>query len=95
MINNNEIIDDNTKLSSKKYKNIGELLKAPIKNIIHISINEKDNNIKVYLFEWLYLNYYGKKEMDGNLTTRINNINNIPCYNYIIKNVFNNIDILQ
>jgi hypothetical protein len=43
----------------------------------------------------LYLNYYGKKEMDGNLTTRINNINNIPCYNYIIKNMFNNIDILQ
>jgi hypothetical protein len=33
--------------------------------------------------------------MEGNLTSRINNIANIPCYNYIIKNCFNNIDILN
>lgn len=33
--------------------------------------------------------------MCGNLTNRIKNITNQPCYYYIIKNVFNNIDILQ
>jgi hypothetical protein len=94
-IKNYEIIDNNTNISSKKYKSIDELLKAPIKNIILISINEKNDNIRGYLFEWLYINHYGKIEMDGNLTSRIRNINNVPCYYYIIKNVFNNIDILK
>lgn len=88
-------MDNNTKITSKKYKTIGELLQAPIKSIILVSINEKDNNVKTYLFEWLYENYYSKKEMYGSLTNRIKNINNKPCYYYIIKNVFNNIDILQ
>lgn len=54
-------MDNNTKIKSKKYKTIGELLQAPIKSITLVSINEKDTNIKTYLFEWLYLNHYGKK----------------------------------
>lgn len=94
-IKNYEIIDVNTQITSKKYKNIGELLKQKINCIISCSINEKNDNIRGYLFEWLYLNHYRKKEMEGNLTTRIKNINNKPCYYYIIKNIFNNIDILQ
>jgi hypothetical protein len=89
------MMDDNTKISSKKYKTIGELLKAPIKSIILVSINEKNSIIKTYLFEWLYLNYYGKKKMIGNLTTRIKNISNKPCYYYLVKNIFDNIDILN
>jgi hypothetical protein len=88
-------MDNNTKITSKKYKTIGELLQAPIKSIILVSINEKDSNIKTYLFEWLYLNHYGKKGIIGNLTSRIKNISNKPCYYYIVKNVFDNIDILQ
>ena len=88
-------MDINTEITSKKYKTIGELLKAPIKSIILVSVKEKDINIKTYLFEWLYLNHYGKIDMTGSLTSRIKNINNKPCYNYIIKNIFDNIDILQ
>ena len=88
-------MDNSTKIRSKKYKTIGKLLEAPIKSIILVSINEKDNNIRIYLFEWLYINHYSKKNMIGNLTSRIKHIANKPCYFYIIKNIFNNIDISQ
>jgi hypothetical protein len=88
-------MNNNTKITSKKYKTIGELLQAPIKSIILVSNKEKDDNIKKYIFEWLYLNYYDKKEMNGSLTSRIKKIDNNSCYYYIIKNVFDNIDILQ
>ena len=89
------IMDTNTKITSKKYKTIGELLQAPIKSIILVSVRETDDNIKTYLFKWLYLNHYGKKIMNGNLTSRIKNISNKPCYYYIVKNAFDNIDILH
>lgn len=88
------IINLDIKISSKKYKTIGELLKAPIKSIILVSIKEKDFNIKSYLFEWLYQNHYSKKEMLGNLTDRIKKIANQPCYSHIIRNIFSN-DILH
>ena len=88
------IMDETIKISSKKYNTIGELLKAPINSIVLVSINEKDVNIKSYLFEWLYQNHYSKKEMSGNLTDRIKKISNQPCYHHIIKNIFEN-DILQ
>lgn len=88
-------MDNNTKISSKKYKTIGDLLQAPILSIILVSVKQKDSNIKSYLFEWLYQNHYSKIIMSGNLTNRIKNISNQTCYYYIIKNVFNNIDILQ
>lgn len=86
-------MNTDTKLTSKKYKTLGELLNAPIKSIILVSIHEKDTEIKNYLYEWLYLNHYHKKEMIGNLTSRVKNIANNPCYYYIVKNIFGGIDI--
>lgn len=53
-------MNNETKITSKKYKTIGELLQAPVKSIIIVSIKEKDSNVKTYLFEWLYQNYYSK-----------------------------------
>ena len=78
--------------NSKKYKTIGELLKAPIKSIILVSVKEPDTTVRDYLFEWLFTNYYSKKEMTGNLTTRIRNINNKPCYTHIINHCFSGIE---
>jgi len=88
-------MDSLTVITSKKYKTLGELLKRPIKSIILVSNNEKNENIKSYLYEWLYKNHYSSKKMVGNLTTRIKNISNKPCYYYIMKECFNNMDVLQ
>ena len=85
-------MDNITLITSKKYKTLGELLKSPIKSIILVSNNEKNEDIKSYLYEWLYKNHYINKKMVGNLTTRIKNISNKPCYYYIMKECFNNID---
>jgi hypothetical protein len=88
-------MDSNTKLTSKTYKTIGELLKSPIRSIIIVSSKEKNKDVRLYLYEWLFKNYYNKKEMYGNLTNRIKNIANNPCYHYITKYCFENIDILN
>jgi hypothetical protein len=88
-------MDSLTLITSQKYKTIGELLKSPIKSIIQVSNNEKNEDIKSYLYEWLYKNHYSKIKMIGNLTKRIRNISNKPCYYYIMKECFNNIDVLQ
>lgn len=88
-------MDSNTPITSKKYKTIGNLLDAPIKSIIIVANNEPNKIIQEYLYDWLYENYYGKKSMIGNLTMRIKNIGNKCCYNYLIKSVFNNTDILN
>lgn len=85
-------MDSNTLITSKKYKTIGELFKSPIKSIILVSNNEKNEDIKSYLYKWLYKNHYSNIRMVGNLTTRIKNISNLPCYHYIMKECFNNID---
>jgi hypothetical protein len=84
-------MDSLTLITSKKYKTIGELLKSPIKSIILVSNNEKNEDIKSYLYEWLYKNHYSNKNMIGNLTTRIKNISNKPCYYYIMKECFGNV----
>ncbi len=89
------IINENTTISNKKYNTIGELLKAPIKSIILTAINEQNNDIKNFLYTWLYENYYSKKIMSGSLTQKIKTIANKPCYHHIIKNIFSSNDILQ
>lgn len=89
------MIDCDTRITSKKYKTIGNLLKAPITSIILVSGKERDNDIKTYLFEWLYLKHYSKLDMSEPLTTRTKKIANIPCYGYICKHAFENINILQ
>jgi len=81
-------------LTSKKYKTVEELLQAPIKSIIHVSIKEKNEITRKFLYDWLYKNYYSQQKMIGNLTMRIKNISNNPCYYYIIEKYFNNVDIL-
>jgi hypothetical protein len=68
-------MDSNTKLTSKTYKTIGELLKSPIRSIIIVSSKEKNKDVRLYLYEWLFKNYYN----------RIKNIANNPCYHYINK----------
>ena len=89
-------MDSLTVITSKKYKTLGELLKSPIKSIILTSNKEKNEDIKSYLYEWLYKNYYSKKIVGNrNLTTIIKNISNKPCYGYIMKECFNNMDVLQ
>ena len=88
-------MNPNTTLTSKKYKTLGELLVAPMKSIILVTGKERNRVVREYLCSWLYANHYGNKSMVGNLTQRIKIFDNIPCYQYIIKNVFNNIDILR
>jgi hypothetical protein len=89
-------MDSNTHITSKKYKTIGKLLEAPVKSIILVSINEKNDDIRNYLFEWLYLNHYSKKKpIINNLTARIHNINNKASYYYVMKYAFNDIDITK
>jgi hypothetical protein len=60
-----------------------------------VATNEKNKEIRNYLFEWLYINHYSKKPMTDNLTSRIHNINNNACYQYIMKNAFNDMDISE
>lgn len=92
LVQSHEQIINSKLITSKKYKTIGELLKSPIKSIIQVSNNEKNDVIKLYLYDWLYKNHYSSIKMTGNLTTRIKNISNKPCYYYIMKECFNNID---
>ena len=82
-------IDSLTLITSKKYKTVGELLKGPIKSIIRVSDGEKNEDVRSYLYEWLYNNHYSNKRMVGSLTTRIKNISNQSCYYYIMKECFN------
>lgn len=84
-------MDSLTLITSKKYKTIGELLKSPIKSIIQVSNGEKNEDIKSYLYEWLYNNHYSTKRMVGSLTARIKNISNQPCYYHIMKECFSNV----
>jgi hypothetical protein len=89
------VISPDTKISNKKYDTIGNLLNGPVKTIIMISIHEKDPEIRQYLFDWLYTNYYSVKPMSGSLTNRVRIISNKVCFNYIISNIFNNSNLFE
>lgn len=88
-------MNDNTLISSKKYKTVGNLLKAPLKSILLVANNEKNKEIQNYLYNWLYINHYSNILMDGSLTQRVHNISNKAYYYYIMKNCFNENDILN
>lgn len=93
-----KIINDDTSLggkNNKKYKTIGELLKAPISSIPAIASSIKDNNIREFLFSWLNEHYYSKIQLIGNLTLRLSKIANRPCYEHLMKTCFDNVDILN
>src|SRR5688500_3562122 len=88
-------MNDQTPLSSKKYKTVGNLLKAPIKSIIFVTGYEKNDKVREYLCDWLFQNHYGKIHMSGILTWRVKQIANKPCYQYIIKNCFDGVDFMH
>lgn len=85
---------DKKELSSKKYKNIKELKRAPIRNIIQTVTKMEPSINKEYLSKWLFDEYYSHK-MKGSLTNRLKNISNNICYDYIISKCFDNIDLLN
>lgn len=89
-------IDYDTRLiKSKKYKTIGELKTAGLKSIIQTTARMNPSFERDYLDKWLFDTYYSKKDMWGNLTDRIGNINNKICYREIMKRCFDNIDIIS
>jgi len=84
-----------TKLSSRKYKTIEELLKAEINSIIKFNGHVKDKKVRNYLADWLWKNYYKDVKRRGNLTYKIEKFNNKSCYYYFINNIFNGYDFLE
>jgi len=68
-INLKLLMDDSTKITSKKYKTIGDLKKAQHKSIIHTVIQLKPSIEKDYLCKWLFETHYNKKFI-GNLTNK-------------------------
>lgn len=89
------VIDESIVIKSKKYKTIGDLKKAGIKSMIQVTVRMDKCIGRDYLDKWLWDTYYSKKEMLGNLTMRIDNINNSICYREIMKRCFGNVDILS
>jgi hypothetical protein len=89
------VIDESIVIKSKKYKTIGDLKKAGIKSMIQVTARMDKCIERDYLDKWLWDTYYSKKEMIGNLTMIIHNINSSICYREIMKRCFNNIDILS
>ena len=88
-------MDNNTKLSSKKYKTLGELLNQDIKIINRVALYEKNEEIKEYLYNYIYIKKYKDTELFGPLSNRVKLISNIACYNYVVKNCFNNKQFIQ
>ena len=76
---------DSRSIKSKKYKTIGDLKKAAINSIIQTTARMDKCLERDYLDKFLYDTHYSKKEMCGNLTDRIENINNKICYREIIR----------
>ena len=89
------VIDESIAIKSKKYKTIGDLKKAGIKSMIQVTARMDRCIGRDYLDKWIWDTYYSKKEMLGNLTMRIDNINNSICYREIMKRCFGNVDILS
>jgi len=86
---------DETPLQSKKYRTIGELKQAGIRSVILTTARMEKCMGRDLLDQWLWDTHYCKKEMVGNLTTRIANINNKICYREMMKRCFQNVDILS
>ena len=86
---------DETPLQSKKYRTIGELKKAGNRSVIMTTARMEKCMGRDLLDQWLWDTHYCKKEMVGNLTTRIANINNKICYREMMKRCFQNVDILS
>ena len=88
-------IDESMVIKSKKYKTFGDLKRAGIKALIHTTARMDKCIERDLIDRWLWCTYYSKKEMFGNLTMRLYNINNTICYREIMRRCFNNTDILS
>lgn len=78
-------VTENYKISSKKYKTIGELLKAPPKTIKCVCSKLEDKSAKEYIVKLLL----SEIKMNGNLTNRIKNLNSFCISEYVLSNIFN------
>lgn len=86
--------DDKTIIGNVKYKTIGDLKQTNIKSIIQIVTRMNPCDEKDYMEKWMFDTHYIKKNMSGNLTSRVSQISNGICYREIIKRYFNNHDML-
>jgi hypothetical protein len=78
-------VTEDYKINSKKYKTIGELLKAPPRSIKCVCSKLEDKAAKEYIVKLLL----PEIKMSGNLTNRIKNLNSSCISEYILYNVFN------
>ena len=78
-------VTEDYKINSKKYKTIGELLKAPPRSIKCVCSKLEDKAAKEYIVKLLL----PEIKMSGNLTNRIKSLNSSCISEYILSNVFN------
>jgi hypothetical protein len=78
-------VTEDYKINSKKYKTIGELLKAPPRSIKCLCSKLEDKAAKEYIVKLLL----PEIKMSGNLTNRIKSLNSSCISEYILSNVFN------
>jgi hypothetical protein len=91
----NEINNETIVIINNKSKTIDELKKLSKRSCISVISRIKcDNKIREYLYKWIFEKYY-LIEFNGNLTSRIKNINTKICYKHIITHCFDNIDPLE
>ena len=83
----NNIFSDTTRLSSKKYKTIGDLKKASKRSMMAVISRMNESKEKDYLCKWVFEIYY-LNQFSGNLTNRIKKLNNLLCNNYITNHCF-------
>jgi hypothetical protein len=89
------ILLDTSPIPCKKYPTFEEL-KAQTERTQLITIAKmKSCPERDFLDSWIYDKYYSKKQMKGNLTNRIQNLDNLICYRKIVSSCLNNNDILQ
>ena len=87
-------LQDSQAIPCKKYQTFG-VLKAQTERTQIVTVAKmKPCPERDFLDNWLYNNYYSKKQMRGNLTMRIKNLDNLICYRKIVKDCLNNQDIL-
>lgn len=78
-------VTEDYKINSKKYKTIGELLKAPPRSIKCVCSKLEDKAAKEYIVKLLL----PEIKMSGNMTNRIKSLNSSCISEYILSNVFN------
>jgi hypothetical protein len=78
-------VTEDYKINSKKYKTIGELLKASPRSIKCVCSKLEDKAAKEYIVKLLL----PQVKMSGNMTNRIKILNSSCISEYILSNIFN------